>query len=506
MGKLKRLLPAAALLGLCALIFSLRLHTYDEPLERDLTTYAVIAHEMLNGKNLYSDLWDHKPPAIHVTYAAAELIAGYGRNSIFLMNVAAAIATLVACYFAGSAGGRGPLGGLIAATLWTLASGDLAIEGNQPNTEVFLNALLTTAFAILVRSGKDRVGIVGALIVGLLFAIASLYKQIVIVQAALLALAYFACSHPGDRKRAVTNVAIIGLTGAAIWGAVLFYFFARGSGSAFLEAIFTYNRYYSALGWQESLREISAALWIEIAAVLFSMAALTVVGVFHGLIFGPRRQWILLVAFGIATQIAVSLPGWFFRHYFQLWLPPLVIGAGWTVALLKSRLPVRFSPLAYATGVTCCSILIAIQAPDYLVPADVWSAKKYGDVFLETDELARKFDNLLSPDETFYEWGNESGLYFTSRRRPPSGIIFAFPMLAGPLKAKLSARLIDDLNRAKPDLIVADIPTMALTQRGHPVLNWFKEHYRTFARTDEFLFFARKGSRLDGHAGAPPAN
>ena len=82
MGKLKRFLPAAALLGLCALIFSLRLHTYDEPLERDLTTYAVIAHEMLNGKNLYSELWDHKPPAIHVTYAAAELIAGYGRNSI----------------------------------------------------------------------------------------------------------------------------------------------------------------------------------------------------------------------------------------------------------------------------------------------------------------------------------------------------------------------------------------------------------------------------------------
>src|SRR5881398_3324490 len=142
MGKLKRFLPAAALIGLCALIFSLRLHTYDEPLERDLTTYAVIAHEMLNGKNLYSDFWDHKPPAIHVTYAAAEWIAGYGRSSIFLVNVVAAIAALVACYFAGAAGGRGPLAGLIAATLWTLASGDLSIQGNQPNTEIFLNVLL----------------------------------------------------------------------------------------------------------------------------------------------------------------------------------------------------------------------------------------------------------------------------------------------------------------------------------------------------------------------------
>src|SRR5882762_10137871 len=177
MGKLKRFLPAGVLVGLCVLIFSLRLHTYDEPLERDLTTYAVIAHEMLNGKNLYSDLWDHKPPAIHATYAAAELIAGYGRNSIILMNVAAAIATLVACYFAGSAGGRGPLGGLVAATLWTLASGDLAIEGNQPNTEVFLNALLTSGFAILMRAENRNLGLRAALLTGLFFEIASVYKH-----------------------------------------------------------------------------------------------------------------------------------------------------------------------------------------------------------------------------------------------------------------------------------------------------------------------------------------
>jgi 4-amino-4-deoxy-L-arabinose transferase-like glycosyltransferase len=119
--------------------FFLRLHTYSEPLERDETIYAVIAHEMLDGRALYSDLWDHKPPAIYVTYAAAELIPGYGRDSIFLLNVAAAVATLLACYFAGSAAGDGRIGGVIAAGLWALASGDLAPQANQPNTRVFLS-------------------------------------------------------------------------------------------------------------------------------------------------------------------------------------------------------------------------------------------------------------------------------------------------------------------------------------------------------------------------------
>lgn len=141
-SKLNRFLPAAALAGLCALVFFIRLHTYDEPLERDLTTYAVIAHEMLDGKALYSDLWDHKPPAIHVTYAAAESVVGYGRDSIFLMNVAGAIGILLAVYLAGSAAGGGQIGGLVAAGFWALASGDLALEGNQPNTELFLNFFL----------------------------------------------------------------------------------------------------------------------------------------------------------------------------------------------------------------------------------------------------------------------------------------------------------------------------------------------------------------------------
>src|SRR3954471_14335013 len=246
MDKLKKFLPVGALIGLCALIVGLRGHTYDEPLERDLTTYAVIAHEMLNGKNLYSDLWDHKPPAIHMTYAAAEWIAGYGRNSIFLMNAAAAVATLVACYFAGAAGGRGPLAGLIAATFWTLASGDLAIEGNQPNTEVFLNVLLTSALAIFARVGRERINLRAALVVGALFAIASLYKQIVILQAVFLCAAYFLCVEREFRKKALIDIGVIGAIGAAAWAALFGYFFFGGRGNAFIEAVFTYNRWYSA--------------------------------------------------------------------------------------------------------------------------------------------------------------------------------------------------------------------------------------------------------------------
>jgi predicted GNAT superfamily acetyltransferase len=75
-------------------------------------------------------------------------------------------------------------------------------------------------------------------------------------------------------------------------------------------------------------------------------------------------------------------------------------------------------------------------------------------------------------------------------------------MLGGPLKEKLSRRLVQDLSRARPDLIVADVATMTLTEREHPVLIWFRENYETFARTDSFLLFARKGSRLSSRSAA----
>src|SRR5437868_1023590 len=70
-------LVTVVLLLLASSIALARLHTWDEPMERDLTTYAVIGHQLLRGRSLYSDLWDHKPPAIHISYAFADYLFGY---------------------------------------------------------------------------------------------------------------------------------------------------------------------------------------------------------------------------------------------------------------------------------------------------------------------------------------------------------------------------------------------------------------------------------------------
>lgn len=46
------------LAALAALIALSRLRTYHEPVDWDLGTYAVVAHELNHGKKLYAVVWD----------------------------------------------------------------------------------------------------------------------------------------------------------------------------------------------------------------------------------------------------------------------------------------------------------------------------------------------------------------------------------------------------------------------------------------------------------------
>src|SRR3989449_573322 len=200
------------LVALAALIAVARLNTYHEPLERDITGAAVIGHELLAGRALYADMWDHKPPALHATHAAAILMAGYGPSAIYLLNVVAAITSLLGVYAAATVVG-GPVAGLWGAAFWTFVSGDLWLQANQPNAEVFINACVVWAFALLVRTTGPSVP--RMLVVGALFALGSLYKPVIVAPAALLAVTHLAAPPAGHtRRRALGDVGMIAAGGA----------------------------------------------------------------------------------------------------------------------------------------------------------------------------------------------------------------------------------------------------------------------------------------------------
>ncbi|MBI2156763.1 MAG: hypothetical protein HYU26_07660 [Candidatus Rokubacteria bacterium] len=467
------------LLALAAVIAGARLLTFDEPLERDITGAAVMGRELREGRALYAEVWDHKPPALHATHALSQLVAGYGRGAIYLLGVVAALATLAGVYAAGVAAG-GTLAGLWAGAFWTVVSGDLWLQGNQPNTEAFINACLVWAFALLVRVERGAPGVGRFVAVGALVALASLYKSVNVAAAAALALAWLAWPPPdaGGRRRALVSVAAMAAVGLVVWVLVVGYFAATGRLGASNEPVFANNRFYAGSITANLLKLFTPAVHRAMISTI-PIVTFVAVGAVLGLFRGDRRRWVFLLAWAAGTAVAVAAPGKFYPHYSQLWLPLLAVGGGWAAGVLARLAPPRLASLPHLAGFIVIALLVVYQLPLYQLSPDDFSKAKYRtDLFVEERSLARELVTLLTPEESFYEFGAEMGLYFESRRRPVTG--------------------------RPPDLFV--VVDWAAGARN-PVLDWAKANYR-LAPGDPmrgpFLLYVRPGSALERRMDAAP--
>jgi len=469
-----------------------RLHTYYEPLDRDLALYAVIGHEMNQGRKLYADLWDHKPPAIYATYALGERLFGYGHRQIFFLNWGAATLTMLGLFLLVNSMTGNRAISLWAAVFWVVICGDLKLEANQPNSEVFINACMVWGVALFFGSRKRSVWIM----TGLMFALASLFKQIIVFP--IVTILGIALVLPlEDRKTVVKKILFIGFTGLAVWGSVMLYFTLTGRWNAFYEAVFEYNMVRSG------------SLFVNLGVGLrpghlmpgyltLPMGLLVMVGL--GLSLNNKnsgKHLLLWVAWVVGTWVAVSLPGSFFRHYYQLWLPVVVVGCclgQWCIAQVDRHW------LVHGAGVLLLLLFLFHELPFYQIPAEDWSKKKYGDLFITCERLGKELNQLLRPEETFYEFGNESSLYFYSQRSPVTGIVWADPLLQKPFAAKYSQRVVAELEKAPPDLFIINQPIAMVAGGYHPVVQWFSTRYLPLPKNPvrgPSKLFVRRGSELE---------
>ena len=501
--------PSAGIVltGLAGLIALARLRTWDEPPAPDPPIYAVIAHELRSGRWLYVDVWDHKPPAIHVSYYLAETVAGYGLGQIYLLSVGAAVLTLVGVYAAGRAlGGRA--GGLWAAGFWALIWGDVWVQGNQPTPEAFISACLVGALALLAAPGRGR-----ALAAGVLVALAVLYKPVAAMPGvALLVARVIAPPRAMPRRRALAEVGLTVGAAGVVAGAVLGYFAASGRLRALLDAVVVYNRFFAgSLTANLGDGVTPARLFPSALSGLWPLGALAVPGLGVGLRWGPRSAWGLVAAYLIATPFAIALAGRFSIHYYQLWLPPLALAAGGALGVVLSQPVARSRRWAWLAGTGVALLLLAYQLPVYARSAAEWSRIKHGEHYLVMTRLGRELDGLLAPGETFYTWLTEPLLYFVSRRSPPSGLFLVNPLVYGPLAATLTARALRDLEQRPPELLVAPAAALGRPWPAHPILAWLHARYRPLpgdpVREGVVALYARRGGALEARlaGGARPA-
>jgi hypothetical protein len=477
------------LLVLSLVLIVARLRSYYEPPEWDIGTYQSIARELLNGKRLYADAWDVKPPAIFATFAATQFFTGDGALPVYLLSVSASIITMLGIYRAASTAstpvqseGRndrsaGPArtaidvtAGICAALFWVAMCYAPWTGGNLPNTEVFINASLAWALALWLRAPLPEQSWKHCALLALLFAIASLYKQVALIIFVCLALADFVSTARARRASHVRKLIAIAAMIALIWCTVLGYFAITARGWLAWQTLFVAPRAYSG-GMMHNLTTSLSPQRIISAPVLFALpaAALTVVA----LVAAPRRRRRMLGGTLIGAHLAVALPGQFFPHYYQLWFVPLSIGAGWGAAALLQLMPRK--SLAYAVIALALIAMIVPQASWYTLSGRQWARRKYGDFFIDAQDGFLAATAQLGPNDTLYTWSDEAYAYAITHRRPPATALWKMHTTTGPLADWLTQRTLADLQKNPPAMIIlyGDQPGPA----GHPILEWTLANY-----------------------------
>src|SRR3990172_6290246 len=161
-------IPCGVLFCFALIILLTRLSTFQMPANVDVSLGQVIGHELLEGRKLYTEVWDHRPPLIYLVYSLAELLVGWGDGQLLLLGTCLSVITMLGVWYAGAT--LSAAAGLIAAAFWVALQGDIGLEAQHPNGEAFLNAALAWALELLLR-GRCRWG------PAVLFAVATLTKE-----------------------------------------------------------------------------------------------------------------------------------------------------------------------------------------------------------------------------------------------------------------------------------------------------------------------------------------
>jgi 4-amino-4-deoxy-L-arabinose transferase-like glycosyltransferase len=457
-----RTVHAAVLLCFAAVILMTRLHSYDRPVSVDINEMQVIGHEMLQGQKLYTEIWDHKPPLVYVTFAASELMVGWGAEQILFLGTLLSLITLFGVYYAAAA--AGPVSALVAAAFWTILQADIATEAQHPNGEAFVNACVAWGFALLLR-GHSRWRAGGA------WALATLFKSNAITFPAFFALAHISAAE--DRRKAVRDVGSWCVVGAAAWISTLLWFAAKGRFAHVWEAVFLYNDYYSG----SILRNLARGLmpqYLFDAVMIGTIPGATLCTI--AIVLQWRRPIGDLLAVGLlGAWAAVLLPGHFFWHYYQLYLTILAVGAGLGAAALWKRAPRIALPLVSAA----LMVAVAIQIPPITLSEEQWVRRVFrhdAERYLDQISIISVVLQNLPRGKFLYQIGSQTAYFIVTGTSPPTGVFFLKHMGEGPAAERLTSMALVDLKQKQPALVVLD-SVYAGYYPHHPVLHWLAQHY-----------------------------
>src|SRR5260370_29939664 len=245
---------------------------------------------------------------------------------------------------------------------------------------------------------------------------------------------------------------IAGVVGVA--GFVAVYFWIHHGLTELVDNVFTHNlEYIGAMTWSDRLQlcleTLTRLARTEVLACIFSAAGLIAL-----IVAGKGKSFAFLAGWLITSTIGVSASGYFFPHYFQQLLPPLVLIAVFGAQWLSELRPWRTSWIPGALF----SLLLALLPLETLwpfwfsyTPAEAVRKIYPGNFFAEMPEFAARIAQVTSSEQCVFVFGAEPELLFYAQRVSATRYIFLFPLYVPYRNARAKQiAATDEIQRAAP--------------------------------------------------------
>ncbi len=436
--------------------FLLRFPSLYEPFwYGDEGIFAAVARNLNQGGVLYLTAWDNKPPMIYLTYQAIFNVFGVSMFWLRLVTAIAVISTAAIVYEIAE-GTIGHKRAILAASVFGFLTSLRIIEGNLALTEIFM--ILPISLAILTAL-KRKFDSTSLFIAGMLFAIASLYKQVGALEAAALGVYLFLYNKNFIDFVKQGLVLTLGFTVPFV--ITILYFAPKGLLNEYIFAAYTYYQIYLGESPQYAL----------LINVLKVMPVASAIG--YGLYkkYKVKRVTFLNLLF---LWVAFSFLGSYFSgrtygHYLVQSVPAL--------SLLIASIPISTFKFDRAKIIFLASFVLPILFLTHLLFSEFLSGGpinqlKYWNNFISfasgqktLNDYNNFFDvnvnTIMSLSDSLsihggsrasvYIWGDISWLYAIPGAKNPSKYVTSFHVFGVPNGKE---EVISNLNANLPDYII----------------------------------------------------
>jgi len=435
------------------------------PFGRDQGEYAWIAASALQGKVIYTDVFNVKPPLTHVIHEAAILLFGHHMVSIRILDMLWQGATAILIFKIAKNIGENSFAPMLAAILYLIMYYTTAFW-TTAQTDGFIN-LPVTAGILLFLYAEERNRIWLYAVSGVAIGLATLLKYpIGILLPFMAVLVLFKL-----RKNGVIPTLLMGFGTLLPLGCSAIFMFISGNLDAFLRTQFAYISNYSTMPWQELsyIGSVGSVFLLQLASP--GVGWISLCG-WLGLITGPARARtipkIVIALWWISAAIHFIIQNKFYTyHILPLYAPLALMLVQFFIDEPKTLNRVQITLGFLGIFLVVFPFFLSDFQQKYirtwrvLTGSDslqtVYLSDAFGAYNKNTDfssradiEVADYIAGQTQPSEKIFIWGFEPEIYFLSQRENATRFIYNFPLYGPHARVDLQQEFISDLGMQKP--------------------------------------------------------